>query len=51
MVVAEYVAFDDAGSGGFGDVADSRGEDGVAVVYMAVFGEEADEALDETKVC
>lgn len=45
MVLAEDVSLDDAGAGGFGDVADSGGEDGVSVVDMAVFGEEADEAL------
>ena len=29
----------------FGDIADALGEDGVAIIGLAVVGEEADEAL------
>lgn len=42
---AEDVAGDDAGLGCFGDVGDAAGEEGVAVVDVPVFGEEADETL------
>ena len=45
IVLAEDVALDDAGLLCLCEVADARGEDGVAVIGFAVFGEEADEAL------
>lgn len=38
----EDVAGDEAGGGGMGDVGGVGGEEGVAVVDSAVFGEEAD---------
>jgi hypothetical protein len=41
-VLAEDVALDDVGLGCFGDVGDAGGEEGIAVVDVAVFGEEAD---------
>lgn len=44
-VRAEDVAGDDAGLFGLGEVRRSRGEDGLAVVGLAVCGEEADEVL------
>lgn len=45
-MVAEDVALDDVGGGRFGDVGDAGWEDGVAIVDVAVFGQEADETLD-----
>ena len=45
-VLSEDVSGDDPRLLGFGDVADARRENGVAVVGLAIFGEEADEALD-----
>lgn len=45
-VGAEDVAVNDARLTGLGDVGDAPGEDGVAVVCLAAFGYEADEALE-----
>jgi hypothetical protein len=45
-VLAEDVALDDVGLGCFGDVGDAGGEEGVTVVDVTVFGEEADKALE-----
>lgn len=42
MVLAEYVALDDSGFCDLGDISLAGGQDGVAVVYLAVLGEEAD---------
>lgn len=44
-MLAEDVALDDSGLGGFGEVACARWGDGVAVVGLAIFGYEADETL------
>jgi hypothetical protein len=44
-VLAENVALDHARLGRFGNVGDTRGEDGIAIVDMTVLGQEADEAL------
>jgi hypothetical protein len=45
-VGAEDIAGDDAGLSCFGDVGDAGWEEGVAVVDVAVFGEEADKTLE-----
>lgn len=44
-VRAEDIAGDDAGLFGLGEVGCAGGEDGLAVVGLAVFCEEADEVL------
>lgn len=43
--VAEDIAFDNFGVRSFGNIADSRWQDGVAVVGTAVSREESDETL------
>lgn len=44
-VLAKDVALDDSGLGGFGDIAHSGWEDSIAVVDLAILGQEADEVL------
>lgn len=44
-VLAEDITLDHARLGRFGDVGGSRGENGVAIVDVAVLGQEANEAL------
>lgn len=50
LVFAKDVASDDACLLGFGNVADSVAEDGIAVVGLAVLGQEADEPLSTVLV-
>lgn len=45
MILAKDVALDDAGALDFGNIGDALGQDGVAVVCAAIFGQEADETL------
>lgn len=42
LVLAQDIAFDDTGLLCFSDVSGSPGQDGIAIVGTAVFGEEAD---------
>lgn len=44
-VLAEDVTLDDSGIGGFGDIAHSRWEYSIAVIDLAILGQEADEVL------
>lgn len=44
-VLAEDVTLDDSGLGGFGDIAHSRWKNSIAVVDLAILGQEADEVL------
>lgn len=43
---AEYVAFDNSRLAGFGHVVGVGWQDGIAVINVAIFGDEADETLE-----
>jgi hypothetical protein len=44
-VLAKDVTLDDSGLGGFGDIAHSGWKKSIAVIDLAILGQEADEAL------
>lgn len=45
FMLAEDITFDHLGRGSFADIADAAGEDGIAIVDLAVLGQESNETL------